>query len=97
MLPHPVKLRKNGFEYRFRQKGRRSYIYAQRGTNSDEAYEVFLIRYREERIINGKILPAKERFPSNEDFGRFAWTYRTWEEAWNKFCDLEGLDARYEK
>ncbi len=97
MKPLSVKLSKNRFEYRFRQKGRRSYIYAQRGTNCDEAYEVFIIRYREERIIEGKILPAKERFPSNEDFGKFAWAYRTWAEAWNKFCQLEGLDCLYEK
>lgn len=89
MIPLPVKLRKNGFEYRMRLDGRRSYIYAQRGTNSDIAFEVFIKRYREERIINGKRLPAKERFPSNEDFGKSAWAYRTMDEAMKKSIKLE--------
>jgi len=86
----PINLRKNGFDYTQVSRGERSFVYAQHGTPSVTYYEVFLLKISREKCINGKIIEARERFPSNEDFGYSAWTYRSLVRAREKFEVLEG-------
>lgn len=88
-IPLPISLRKNGFIYTQVYRGTRSCIYEQRVGQILIAFEVFIIRERSERSILGKIIPAKEIFPSNEDFGKTAWTYWTLEQAMKKFNESE--------
>jgi len=78
------KLRRNGFEYSCILRNGRSCIYSQRVTKSQYVFEVFKIRYSKTRKINGKILSAGERFPTDEDFGKSAWVYFSIEDAINK-------------
>ena len=91
MITLSDKIRKNGINYTLIQKGMRTAIYKQTDTKEPECYEVFVLRFAPEKNINGKILPERERFPSNEDFGKFAWTYRTLTEAIKRFSELEKL------
>jgi len=38
--------------------------------------EVFIVRIQRETIApNGVVIPEKEKYPSNEDFGRHAWSF----------------------
>jgi hypothetical protein len=89
MISLPLSLRKNGFNYTQVCRGERSCIYAQRVRQKQIAHEVFIVQTRSERYILGKIILAKEKFPSNEDFGKTAWTTWTLEQAKMKFNGLE--------
>lgn len=88
-LTIPTTLRKNGFTYVLHRRGNQSFIYEQRVRKKTIAYEVFVHQITPAKNILGKILPSKEKFPANEDFGLTAWTYRTLEQAMKKFNDLE--------
>ena len=85
----PIKLRKNGLTYTRICRGGRSFVYEQTITSIIKYYEVFELRIQPEWEINGYFYPAKERFPSNEDFGLWVWTYRTLDRAMEWFNQLE--------
>lgn len=88
--PLPEILRKNGFTYFLVQRSPQKAIYRQTYENVPIAFEVFSIRVRGiqfSHILN-KSLPPAERFPSNEDFGRTAWSYRTLEDAMRKYEEI---------
>lgn len=86
---HSDKIRKNGFDYIKIRVGERSCIYAQLYEEKPIGFEVFIIKVQKESERFGKTFPAKFRFPGNEDFGKWAWSYRSLELAENKFNELE--------
>ncbi len=90
----PANLRKNGFDYALVLLGIRSCIYRQYVTPGIEYYEVFLIQIKPEWNINGKIIPAHEASPGNEDFGKSAWVYRSYEKALQKLKELGNDDIQ---
>ena len=85
----PLKLRKNGFNYSQVLRGKRSCIYEQTVTENIKYYEVILIKIAPEKVIKGKKFESRERFPHNEAFGYWAWTYPTYEMAYEAFKVLE--------
>jgi hypothetical protein len=89
MITLPNDIRKNGFSYKQVLRGDRSCIYEQRVGQKIIAFEVFMIRVMQEKSFMGKIFKEREIFPSNEDFGKTAWTYWTIEEAMVKYLKLE--------
>jgi acetoacetate decarboxylase len=94
--------RKNGFDYELVERNDKAAIYKQvenYGENNEYivAYEVFLIKIRKDKSIVGNFIEGGEIFPSNEDFGKNAWTYSTFLEtlkdqalkkAYNKYNSL---------
>ena len=76
-IPLPEKIKKNGFSYIQVHRGKKSAIYSQWSGKTLIGYEVMIIRTRPKRCINGKWLEAQERFPVDEDFGYYAWIYKT--------------------
>ena len=84
-----LKLRKNGLTYTQVLRGHRSALYELMVSESEKRYEVFKIRIKPKRKINGMILEAREKFPGNEDFGYTAWVYGTLDEAKRKFNEIE--------
>jgi hypothetical protein len=51
-----------------------------------ELYETILIKRGEDRVYpNGSFVPAKEYYPSDEQFGKMGWAYRTYKEALIKY------------
>jgi len=44
-------------------------------------YEVFRIKFGKAESIRGKDYPEREVYPSNEDFGRIAWSWNSFEKA----------------
>lgn len=88
--PLPFKLKKNGFNYTQVTHGKKACIYAQEYTKTITCYEVFKIKVILERKIIGKIIFAHEKFPDDEAFGYWAWSYRDYAKAIEKFRELEG-------
>lgn len=84
-------LRKNGFDYKLVKKGEKAYIYEQ--WDDEEkftvAYEVFKIKIEKEKLVFGDLMPEREIFPGNEDFGTWAWTYPSLEKAEERFQQVE--------
>jgi hypothetical protein len=57
------------------------------------AFEVFIVKTTkagEKRLPNGKIVRFEEAesFPSDESFGKHAWSYGTFDEAFDKMQEL---------
>ena len=88
----PLNKRFNGFTYT-QLRGKRSCIFRQEVTPEIHYYEVFKIRYRNERIIKvkgqEKKIEAGEIWPNDEAFGYWAWSCRTLERALERFNELE--------
>jgi len=83
--------RKNGYDYELIERDEKFAIYRQIDSYKEEcemtiAYEVFIIRSRKDRKIKGNFIEGGEVFPSNEDFGKYAWCYST-------FCGTDTEDA----
>ncbi|MFC2119325.1 hypothetical protein ACFLSY_11855, partial [Bacteroidota bacterium] len=89
MRPLPEKLCKNGFSYTLVLRGKRSLIYEQTVTPNTSYFEVFIIKVKPEEEVFGKIIPEREVFPGNEDFGYGAWSIRDYKKAILKFKELE--------
>jgi len=50
--------------------------------------EVFFVKIQKETVApNGKLIPLKEKYPSNEDFGKSAWSYSSVGDAAEKMFD----------
>jgi len=82
-------MRKNGFAYTQVCRGEKSCVYAQGVSDNTACYEVFLIKITPGHYFKGKIIEAHERFPHNEAFGSWAWTFLSYEEALERFNELE--------
>lgn len=84
-------IRKNGFDYRLIKKGDKAYIYEQWDDEFEfvVAYEVFKIKIEKEKLVFGDLMPEREVFPGNEDFGKWAWTYGTLEKAEERYEHIE--------
>ena len=89
MITLSSKVRKNGFAYTLVCRGGRSCLYAQHVTPEMICFEVFIIRINKVKSIKGNIIPEKERFPSDEDFGKTAWSFSNYDSALAKFNELE--------
>ncbi len=85
----PLKLRKNKHDYIQLYRGRRSCIYEQVVSEDLSYYEVFLLKFQPERKVGDRVLEAREVFPHNEAIGRWAWSFRKFEKALQKFNELE--------
>lgn len=88
-IPLPKNVRKNGFDYVRHAKGDKTYIYKQWISPIHCAFEVFYIKVRPERLLRGKLIEAKETYPHNEAFGKWAWSFYDKEKAMEIQSQLE--------
>lgn len=96
----PEKLKKNGYQYELERRVPSKCIYAQWYTGKIIAYEVFetkIVPYRKKIAVLRKIIDPKEieklqeyaeMFPSDEEFGKRAWTYPALEKALKRYEEL---------
>lgn len=100
----PVTKKKNGYLYKQVTRSEKAAIYEQiveKDINgipgTTVGFEVFEIRQGKPYSLiqkhgtkKGQIYnyPATEKFPGNENFGDWAWSYQTKENAMNKFNEL---------
>ena len=54
----------------------------------DGVFEVFYIQNKQETEAFGKKFPETELYPCNEDFGKTAWTYISYEKAHGRYIKL---------
>lgn len=88
MRPLPQSLRKNGFDYNLAYRDAKRAIYRQHVTENCQYFEVFQIRIAKAGTFKGKNIPEREVFPSDNDFGSTAWTFREYDKALAKFNTL---------
>ena len=55
---------------------------------NDNVYEVFRVIIAEATEIFGRKYPRKENYPSNEDFGKTAWTYTEEKNAIRRYNEI---------
>jgi hypothetical protein len=92
-------VKKNGFEYILEKRSQNVAMYMQcyLGGMLPVAYEVFIVRNQKEgqAVIKGATIDfkAKELFPSDEEFGKTAWSFNSKERAEKCF---EGLVKHFD-
>jgi len=84
-------IRKNGFIYTLHKKGEKAYIYQQYCPEIERVmgWEVFQIKVDKPKVVFGVELGEREIFPGNEDFGKWAWSYSSYDKASEKFIHVE--------
>ncbi len=87
-------INRNGFIYKQIKRGDRAAIYSQIISDEEirgnfEAFEVFKIKIGKAKVVFGVELPEKEKFPSDEDFGKWAWSFVDYETAVDRFNLIE--------
>lgn len=91
----PETKKKNGYTYRKiteeKIKDRRYAIYSQEVDGKIIGYELFEIKVAKECEIAGRPVEAHEVFPSDETFGKTAWSFKTTAECYWK---LESIAKR---
>ena len=98
LLTLPEKFKKGGFDFELWERMPGACIYIKR-KEIIIAYEVFItkiIDMRKEQELLKKLTGVerqtshdyREVFPSDEDFGKRAWTYKNFSDALKCFCNL---------
>lgn len=100
----PEKTKKNGLNLEIIEKTEKVVIYRQLNDSKVVyAYQVHKVRFKREctrkiRHPDGRIniiyYPNREVLASNEEFGRYAWSYNTYEAAKNKYNELTSNPER---
>lgn len=81
--------RKRGFFYKLLIVGKKSVIYEQYSGREIVSYEIHKLYFRKPREFKGRIYYTTNRFPGDEDFGKWAWSIRNKDRAFQKFEALE--------
>ena len=71
--PLPDRFNRNGFSFIKIKENDNSFIYEVWGYGKKIFFDVFKKVIKPETVIRGKVLPAKIKYPSKEDFGKWAW------------------------
>jgi len=86
-------INRNGYIYKQLKRTDKAAMYSQSDAEDPEAdfkaFEVFKIKIGKAKVVFGVELPEKEKFPSDEDFGKWAWTYTDYEKAMDRFNKIE--------
>jgi len=58
------------------------------GQSTIESYEVIEIRIEKEKVRFERIVPEHERYPGDEEWGKYGWPYRSFKDAITKLKAL---------
>lgn len=84
----PDYYRKNAFDFNLIKREGGVAIFAQTDNDIFIGYEVFEIRKQRANEFQGRQYEAKERVPSNEEWGTNAYSVRTFERAQERMKDI---------
>jgi hypothetical protein len=84
----PLKFSHFGNEFIQILRTEKAYIYQHEYCPGVYYYEVFLHKVRPEKTFKGKVLPAKVKYPKDNNFGYWAWCYNNLDKAMTKFLEL---------
>ena len=85
----PEQLTRVGNQYRLFKRGERALIYVEGRDGQDLSYEVFMIKIQAAGETFSAWYPSREKFPSSEAFGKWAWWCHNLEKALGYFVKLE--------
>ena len=89
----PQTFNKTGYVYHLVNKEGKRTIYSQAHLETPDVikgYEVHLIRYRKGMApFKGNLVGRTERLASNEDFGKWGWSFSKYEWALAKFDEIK--------
>ena len=94
IIEPPKTFRKNGYDYQLiaRNAPKNFALYAQNKNGGPMvAYEIHKLRLKPETEVNGTIFPPGPKLASNEEFGKYGWTYTSLQnirEHWPDYKDL---------
>ena len=96
-------IKKNGYNYSKVKiehgKKHKVAMYKQQSQDGEfVAYEIFIVKTTKEKetVLNGVHVKyeASEHFPSDEEFGKIAWSCRTFDDAEKKFQELLTVEEK---
>lgn len=89
----PTTFSKNGYCMKLLQQTGNIALYEARTMREGyvRAYEVHIVRQNPQRVLNGVTILASPRLASNEDFGKWGWSYTSYELALECFERLSGV------
>lgn len=94
----PKEKLKNRCYYVLVKRTKQTAMYAQHYCTCSRiiGYEVFRVVTLPKKVLSSEMtgtveleIESREKFPSNEDFGKIAWTFKTRKEAEMKFQEME--------
>jgi len=86
----PETLTNAGNQYHIFKRGKQTLVYGEVNSAGKKlAYEVFQIRIQKAGETFGTWYPAREKFPTSEDFGKWVWWCHNLEKALGYFVKLE--------
>lgn len=91
-IPLPLELKKCGFllKQEYRLAAAAAYSVTDAITGEQHGYEVFEIRVQKPKTLpNGVQVPLKEKYPSPDDFGKWAFAPSTMKRALEIFLEIE--------
>jgi hypothetical protein len=91
----PIKLKANVLFLCQEMRNNHAALYRVMGSESGPTtgWEIWKIRTRPEKHVFGKTIPAREVVPQNEDFGKYAWSWCSREQAEHCFQEKTGAGA----
>ena len=84
----PNELVRKGFKYSLIERGSQALIYSKKSLSGNIYFEVFQIKIRPVSFIKNITIPRSERFPHDEAFGYWAWSFYSLLKAKKKFTFL---------
>lgn len=90
----PLNKQYNGYNYTQVVRNGKAAIYEQTVGANCQYYEVFAIKNLPEKVIKDTIIPEREQWPKDEDFGYTAWTMRSVDKALIKFGILSDFPKK---
>lgn len=85
-------IKRGGFTYLLDRRNEYACIYEKYLKDKLIAYEVFRVMVADKRLIGSRTVPAHEKFPWDESFGIWAWSFmkNSYAEALIKFGEISG-------
>lgn len=96
MRPLSTEFTYDGFDYRLVKRQGDVAIFSQSSGKLVISYEVVIIRVKPAKTFpGGRVVPEREAYPTNEEWGKYAWTCATRERADERFQAL--VDSSQER
>jgi hypothetical protein len=90
--PLAARFKRHGFEFERLCRVGPIAIYKRSRRDRLVSFEVVVLRPTPERMLpDGTIVPAKERYPTNSEWGEYGWSCTSLDRAQSKFEELTGM------
>jgi hypothetical protein len=91
MKPIPERFTQDGFYLRQLDRDGPVALYLKTKGERNRSYEVVIVKQEPENVMFGRLVPAHERYPGNEQWGQYGFTLTSEATAREKFAMLVNL------